>query len=249
MIRIIVGNVGSGKTALAVREMFHNVNKRNTYTNIQTQLPNTVEINAEMIMKQEIVDHKTNKKTGETIPIYKQTLNIDYWKAIKEPINVTLDEAHSIINARRSMSKTNIIITDWIALIRRILGENSTGYGTLTFITQLPKRIDSIAREMATQIIYCRMHYQMKCAECATYWTENTEMPETVQSCPRCNSIKLIKSHHTIEAWNFKNIDHYELWYEMNKQTFYKHYFIKDISKYFNLYNTLQWDNLFSTYH
>ncbi len=158
MIRIVLGNVGSGKTAMAVRDMYHNKFQRKTFTNIKTPLTNTVQINPNMIISQTIVDYKKNRKTGETEPIYKKKLNIEFWKGIKEPINVILDEAHSIVNARRSMSSVNIILTDWLSLIRRILGQTQSGYGELVFITQLPKRIDIIARDMATNVQYCVMH-------------------------------------------------------------------------------------------
>ena len=149
MIKIILGNVGSGKTALAVREMFVNKLNRKTYSNIITKnLKNVVPITPRMIIKEEIVTYKKNRKTGKEEPVYKHTLNVKFWKDIKEPINVVLDEAHSIINARRSMSKINIIVTDWIALIRRVLGQSESGYGELVLISQLANRIDVIAREM-----------------------------------------------------------------------------------------------------
>lgn len=249
MIKIILGNVGSGKTALAVREMSVNKFQRRTYTNIKTTLEQCKQINPKMIIKRQIVDHKKNRKSGETEPVYKETLNIDYWKKIKEPINVILDEAHSIVNARRSMSKINIIITDWLSLIRRILGENKQGYGELTFITQLPKRIDVIARDMATNVIYCVMHFQKTCEECRTAWQENSEMPEGYPQCPTCGSMKLKLSKHTVEVWQFSNMNKFELWDSMGTTSFYKHYYVRDIGKYFNLYDTMQWDNLFSEFY
>ena len=65
MITIILGNVGSGKTALAVREMAMNLNDRKTYSNIQTKLKNQIDISPDMIIQKEIVDYKTNRKSGE----------------------------------------------------------------------------------------------------------------------------------------------------------------------------------------
>lgn len=70
---------------------------RKTYSNIKTKLKNQVNINPSMIIKKEVVDTK-KKKDGTIEPVYEYKLNIDYWKGIKEPINVILDEAHSIIN-------------------------------------------------------------------------------------------------------------------------------------------------------
>ena len=129
MIKLILGNLGSGKTAFAVREMALNLNDRKTYSNVQTKLKNQVDISPDMIIKREIVDYKQNRKTEEKEPIYKSTLNMEYWKGIKEPINVLLDEAHTLLNARRAMSKTNIIVSDWISLLRRVLGSTDAGFG------------------------------------------------------------------------------------------------------------------------
>lgn len=249
MIQIYLGNVGSGKTALAVREMYHNKLHRVTYTNIKTPLKNVRELNPKMIIKQEIVDHKRSRSTGELEPVYKNSLNIDYWKNIEEPINVTLDEAHSILNARKSMSKINVIVTDWLALIRRVLGETDAGQGNLTFITQLPNRLDTIARDMATNILYCVMHYRKTCTTCKTTWQENSEMPETYVSCFHCGKYTIKKHSHTVEVWHFSSMKRFEMWDIYGQKSFYKHYYINDIQKYFELYDTLQWDNLFSDFY
>lgn len=199
-----------------------------------------------MIVKQEIVDYKRNKKTGDNEAIYKQKLNIEYWKNIKEPINVVLDEAHSILNARRSMSKINIIITDWLALIRRILGETDSGSGELVFITQLPNRIDIIARDMATKVSYHVCHYKKICNKCGSAWQEHTEMAESHEACPECGSTTLKKFDFNIEIWDFQSMDKYYKWRDFGMTSFYNHYFVNDIEEYFNLYDSWQWDNLFS---
>ena len=249
MIKLILGNVGSGKTALAVRDMYHNRLQRTTYSNIKTPLKNVKEINPKMIIKQEIVDYKKNRKSGETVPVYKNTLNIDYWKNIKEPINVVIDEAHSILNSRKSMSSINIIITDWLALIRRVLGETESSYGELTLITQLPNRLDVIARSMATNILYCVMHFIKTCTTCNTSWQENSEMPEGYVTCPKCARTTIKKHSHTVEVWYFSNMEKFNMWSTFNQSSFYKHQYVRDIGKYFNLFDTLQWDNLFSEFY
>ncbi len=249
MIKIVLGNIGAGKTALAVREMALNLNDRKTYSNIQTSLKSQINISPDMIIKREIVDTKTNRKTGEAEPIYKFSLNVDFWKNIKEPINVTLDEAHTILNARRSMSKTNIIVSDWIALIRRVLGQTDAGFGELTFISQLSNRIDIIARDMATNIVYCICHFVKTCEECGATWKENSEMPEGFIICPTCKSNKLVKHSHQVEVWHFPNIQLFQAWHQMGQKTYYKRYIVNDIEKYFPLYNTLQWDNMFSDFY
>jgi len=202
-----------------------------------------------MIIKQEVVDYKTNKKTEEQEPIYKQALNLDYWKKIKVPINVVLDEAHSIINSRRSMSKINVIITDWLTLIRRILGSNDSGHGELVLITQLPNRLDSIARDMCTQVRYCRCHYKKTCPECFLRWSETSDDPEKQWSCFRCGSFKIVKHRHIIEVWKFANMNDYMMWNDIGQETFYDHYFMPAIEQVFPLYNSLQWENLFSEFY
>lgn len=249
MIKIILGNVGSGKTAFAVRDMALAENRRKTYSNIITRLKHQVTISPEMIIKRDIVDYKKNRKNGSLEPVYKSSLNIDYWKSIKEPINVVLDEAHTIINSRRAMSKTNIIITDWLALIRRVLGAAETGYGELVFITQLSNRIDIIARDMATNVIYTICHYKKECRKCGLVWRENSEMPEEYNICPKCKNYNIKKCSHVLEVWHFPNISLFKLWYDLGQKTFYKHYYVYDIEAYFPLYDTLQWDNLFSQFY
>lgn len=249
MIKIVLGNVGSGKTALMVREMYLNKSRRKTYSNVMTSLKSQININPEMIIKRDIVDYKKNRKSGEQEPVYSYKLNLDYWKQIKEPINIVLDEAHSIINARRSMSKINIIVSDWIALIRRVLGQAEAGYGELVFISQLPNRIDIIARDMATNILYTRCHYLKSCKRCGVTWRENSEMPESLNECPVCKSWQLKKYNHNVEVWHFKNMQYFNMWNDFQQKSFYKHYVVTDIEEYFKYYDTMQWDNLFSAYY
>lgn len=243
MIRISLGNIGSGKTVSEVREIALNSHIK-TYSNIITKLRHQKDINAGMIVKKELIDTK-KKKDGSLIPVYRETLNTDFWKEIPKPINIVLDEAHSIINARRSMSKVNIIVTDWLALIRRILG-SVEGFGNLTFITQLPNRIDTIARDMATNVRYHICHYKKICKKCNLVWSETSEHPEQLYKCLRCNSYNIKKFDHKIEIFCFTSVNDYETWKNYNVKTWYKHYIINDIGKYFHLYDTLQWENLFS---
>lgn len=249
MIKILLGSVGSGKTACMVREMYLNNSHRLTYTNIKTKkIKNCKLISPDMIINNEIVDYK-KKKDGSSEPVYKKTLNAQYWKNINEPINVVIDEAHSIINARRAMSKTNEIVNQWLALIRRVLGSSESGYGELTFITQLWNRLDIIAREMATQVRYHICHFQKTCKKCRASWSEHSEQPENLYQCPLCASFSIRKHNHQIEVYHFKNMEYFLAWKEYKQQSYYKHYVITDIEKYFPLYNTLQWDNLFEDYY
>jgi hypothetical protein len=246
MIRISLGNVGSGKTAMEVRNLYKNPTHRVTYSNIKTRgLKNSKLLKPEMIAKREMVGYK-QKRGGEKEPVYDIRVNMEFWKDIKEPINVVLDEAHSILNARRAMSKANVLITDWLALIRRVLGENSAGTGELVLITQLPRRLDPIARDMAHQVAYHVCHYSKTCTRCGTSWGETSEMPKPSWVCLRCGDHRIQKHGHIIEIKEYAGMDTYMAWKEFGIDRCYQHYFCHDIEQYFQFYNTLQWDNLFS---
>lgn len=241
MIRISLGNIGSGKTANEVREIFLNKSHRKIYSNIKTKIDHQININPSMIVHKEVSGQ--NKK-GEDI--HTLTLNKKFWMGIKDPISVVLDEAHSIMNPRRSMSKVNIILTDWMALIRRVLGQAESGYGELVLITQLERRLDVIAREMAIQVRYHVCHFNKYCKDCGCEWIENSEMSEGLWQCPTCARWGIKKYNHSIEVWHFGNMKEFSAWKNMGMKTFYKHYFVNDIENYFPLYNTLQWDDMFS---
>jgi len=247
MIRISCGNLGSGKTACEVRELFFNRFHRNTYSNIITKgLKNNITLKPEMIITQTISDYHKNKK-GDLEPVYKKELNTKFWQEIKEPINLVLDEAHSIINSRRSMTKVNIILGDWLALMRRILGENSSGYGELVLITQVPQKLDVNFRDLCTQVRYHKMWYTKICSKCRYSWPEHTDMPESVSFCPKCKSFNLKKQDHAVEIKKFSSIEKYGQWKDTGIKTYYTRQIIHDLKdlNIFNMYNTFQWDNLF----
>lgn len=115
--------------------------------------------------------------------------------------------------------------------------------------TQLPKRIDVIAREMATNIIYCLCHYRKTCKKCFCEWQENSDMPEPLWTCPLCNHWEVEKHSHIIEAWHFPKMNSFDMWKMFNMKTFHKHYFVNDIEEYFSFYDTMSWDNLFSEFY
>lgn len=249
MIRLSLGNVGSGKTVSEVRSILLNESGRTIYSNINTTgIKHNKTIGANMIIKREIVGYK-NKRDGTKEPITKLELNKEFWQNIKEPINFVFDEAHTILNPRRAMSKTNIIMTDFLALIRRVLGSNDAGEGEAVFITQLPRRLDPITREMATEIKFHVCHYRKNCKQCGFTWGEHSEVAERIWICPRCGVNKIFKSNHIVEVWHFANMESFYTWREAGRKTFYKHYFITDIEKYFSFYDTLQWDNMLSEFY
>jgi len=213
------------------------------FTNIDIKSSNVVKITADMIIKKESV---RVKKTGEEVYEYK--LNEEFWrKAVAKygSISVVIDEAHQFYNPRRSMSKINIICNDWLSLIRRVLGSNDSGQGELVLITQLDRRIDVIAREMATNVSYSICHFTLFCKSCGYTERINNETPERRETCPRCNKI-LKKCNHFLEVYKFSNINAYDNWQSWRAKSFYKHYIIHDIEEYFKYYNTYQWEDMFS---
>jgi len=245
MIRIFLGKVGSGKTACAVREMALDERKILTYSNIKTSLDWQKDLTPGLILKKEIKDTKVNRKTGEATPVYEYSVNIDFWKQQTETLNVVLDEAHSILNSRRAMKQQNIIFNDWLALIRKILGNQSAEGGNLTFITQLWNRIDVVARDMAHQIRYHICHYLKTCEKCGVQWSEHSDMAEIYTSCPQCNAINPKRTDYCIEVFHFASMQHFLGWHIEGTHSFHKHYIIDDIENFFNHYDTYQIDNLF----
>lgn len=246
MIRLVLGGVGSGKTAMIVRELVYNDSHRVTFSNIQTKkIKHNKVITDKMLIKKEITTGQRGKITTTL------TFNEEFWKnAIlkHKSINVILDEGHTLFNPRRSMSKKAIIMTDFLSLIRRILGQSADGYGELIVITQLERRLDVVLKEMATRVDFCVCHYVKSCKKCHYSWNENNEYARPKWNCPNCNSRNIIKHSHVIEVWSFKNIRNYEAWRDMGMKTYYDRILITDIDNYFGYYDTLQWDNLLSDY-
>lgn len=245
MIRLMLGGLGSGKTACMVRELARNPSKRVSFSNIETNnIKNNIVITPEMIVCKE-VSH--TKKTGEQNFTY--ALNVDFWKkAVKKygSINVVLDEAHTLIDSRRAMSKLNKVMNDYLALLRRVVGQDSRGYGELVLITQLERRLDVIAKELATSVYYHVCHYTIVCNNCRRRWLENNETPQKSLSCHYCGSNDMMRTNFIIYQYKFINVDKFIDWKYFNKKSYYERMMVEDIEIYFPLYNTLQWSNLLS---
>ena len=103
---------------------------------------------------------------------------------------------------------------------------------------------------MATQIKYVIGHYKKLCQDCGLRWSETSEDPEHQWTCYRCGSNNLLKTDHCMEIFKFATMKIFYRWEEEGKPNksnwYYQHYFLPNISQVFPLYNTLQWDNLFS---
>ena len=242
MIEINLGNIGSGKTASVVREMVINEADRQTFSNIITKkLKNNSVINKDMIVKKEIGVTPAGK------PVEELKVNKEFWQKQQKlftGIDIILDEAHELLNSRRGMTKFNVLMTSWLALLRRVIGGTEEGTGRLVLITQLERRLDVISREMCTRVKFHKCHYQKTCKKCNATYYENNETPDKINVCIKCGHNKLRKHSHVIEVLVFENMDKYDLWNHTKDKTYYDRYFIYDIEDYFGYYDTLQWDNL-----
>jgi len=246
----MLGSMGSGKTACMVREIVLNADEKTTFSNIIMKGKNkhkTVQINRDMIFVDKVV-----KVSAKGIETKKKVFNSEYWKSTRSKypngINVVIDEAHTLINSRRAMSSDNVIMNDFMSLLRRILGDSGEGYGELVLITQLGKRLDNIARDLATCIHYHRCHYKRTCTKCNFNFWETNEIYDKPKTCPRCSSRHLKKSNFIIEKWEFDSMDNLDQWLDWGHKRWKKHYYITDIEKYFKFYDTFQWENLISEY-
>lgn len=249
MITMICGTQGSGKTAAMVREMICDPLHKIYFSNIVTKnIKNNIQIKPEMIIKKVPVMLPNGKQAiSKGNPMYKYSINIDFWKEMTKKyngLNIIIDEAHTILNARRGMTKQAQPLLDWMSLLRRVLGSTQSGYGRLFLVTQIERRLDIVAKEQSTEVRYHLCHYSKTCKKCGRTINENNEVPDPMYTCPICN-IELIKHSHIIEVWHFQDYPAFINWKYLAKgKTYFKHYYITDIEKVFPLYNTLQWDNL-----
>ena len=239
MIKIYIGSVGSGKTLYAVREIIKNKGGFVNYSNIKIK----DNINSVFLTNEHFFSNFVYDKNGE-LDKRKLKLNLDFWKNINDNINVVLDEAHTLFNARRSMTKINILLTNWVALIRKLLGNNPNSEGDLILITQLWYRLDNITRDMAKQIKFFVRHNKKECVKCGLIWSETSEDYEQLKYCPKCENNKINKFDFLIEVYVFNCVESFIQFKDFREKTYFKRYVVSDIEKYFKFYDTFQWDNL-----
>ena len=248
-IILVLGNIGSGKTLTIVREMVRNDQGLKFYTNITPAKPRLTphikKINASMIVLKELKATK-KKRDGTEEPVYEFKLNKEFWKSIDEPITIVLDEVHTMFDARRGFSKVNNIFGDFLAMLRRVIGEDPMVQGDLILITQLSRRVDVIGRDMVHQVRYHICHYTKQCQRCFARWHETSEVPEPVKVCPVCGHNRLKKTHLSIEVKHFAGMTAYDGWKEWGMNTWHRHYFVNDVEGYFKYYSTTQWEDMFS---
>ena len=254
MIRIFLGNVGSGKTISAVRELVlaeDNPFYLPTYSNIITKkkgcykLTKNHLITREMLVSKEVVKIKKN---GEEE--FKIKFNAEFWKSLRNKhngFNVVIDEAHTLIEARSFMSRQNRVMNDFLALIRKVCNspENDS---TLTLISQLDSRLDINARKLCTEVRYHIGLYDKRCLKCGCYWSEHSDMSDfrKRKKCPSCGGYRLKKFDYRIIVHFFKNMNDYEEWKYHGIDTVEQTLKICNIEKYFPYYDTMQMDDLIS---
>ena len=106
--------------------------RRPKFSNIETpKIPNNTTITPQMLLKRETI--VVGKKEKSVLKC-----NIEYWleqRKKHKAFDIIIDEAHTMFNARRSMSKVNEAMTDFLSLIRRMIGSNDSGSGDLILIT------------------------------------------------------------------------------------------------------------------
>lgn len=148
MIRLIIGaSVGSGKSVTATREI--SMRKNPVFTNFDLSLPNVTRLKTDMIITKEI---KSTKRNGDNV--YELKVNWEFWNTIKDDgFDIVIDELHNVADSRMSMSKWNVLFTQWISQIRKILSSNEKY--DLILISQKLENIDIRIRRLAHEIIYC----------------------------------------------------------------------------------------------
>lgn len=205
-----------------------------------------MKLKGNMIIKKE---HVSVKRDGT--PVYKLSLNVNFWKDLvknKGSVNVILDEAHVLLNPRKSMSRVNVLMGDWLSMLRRVIGSQDA-FNELILITQLSRRLDVVAKEMATNIEFTINHYLSRCNRCKAEWWENNETADKFYTCPNCGDwhINRVKSY--IEVFCFKNIDAFMMYKDGGMRSYYSRYLINNIESVYDNYNTLQWEDMMSEFY
>lgn len=239
MIIIYLGNLGSGKTLHAVKDIIENPMNRKTYTNIilPHSIKKSVLIRPEHVIKKTKVDKKI-----------KYDLNMEYWNKQKKPLDVVWDEVHLTANSRMSMSKPNMVLSRFLAMARRITGFDKRGYGHFTFIAQKESTIDKNIKELANEFYYHIGYWTVTCEQCGNRFQTSSE-DFIIRVCPVCNSGDIIRSDPLIRVIQFTNIDEFYSW-SLGTGTKHRQYIIPNASDYYKYFDTLQaselWDNYVS---
>lgn len=254
MIRIFLGNVGSGKTLSCVKELVDSDKKEykiQSFSNIITKKKGKYAISKNSIITKEMLIKKEVKKIKKDgSEEYKLTFNVDVWKQLKQTykaFDIIIDEAHTLFNARNHMSTKSRVMNDFLSLIRKICSDPQHD-STLTLISQLDNRIDINARELATEVRYHIAIWEKVCKKCNAFWSEHSDLPDFKKhkECPACKHHVLKKFNYRIIVYFFKNMDDYRGWKYNGIETFVTIKKYLNVERYFNYYDTFQLDDLIS---
>lgn len=237
MIRIFLGNLGSGKTASAVREILNDGSGKKTYSNVIIKgTDNYVNIKPQHVIKK----HFDGKKTVFD-------LNTSYWEKQPKPLNILWDEVHLTANSRASMSRVNMVLSRFIAMARRITGFDERGYGHLTFVAQKDRTIDVNIRDLASEISYHKSMWVLRCKKCGFKLAVNSEMQQ-IERCVSCFSWDIVKENLSIIIYRFNSWEKFYRWQVTDEKLYFKKEIILDIHEYFKNYDTMQLSDIWDKY-
>lgn len=246
MIKIYLGNLGSGKTVYAVKEMADNVTDRKFYTNIITNnVPNVIHITPENVI---LKIPNNSAKSG-----FKMKLNTDFWMEQKKHLYLVWDEIHLTANSRSSLSSVNMVLSRFISMGRRIVGIDKRGYGHFIFIAQSERTVDANIRDLANEIYYFRSIWTVECEMCHFRIVTNSDRQQ-IGKCLKCGSWKILKKDISISVFVFaqkKNLSAWECYYGFRNGLPHittEKFVINNIENYFKYYDTLQMEDIWNDY-
>lgn len=147
MIKLIIGGTGSGKSVTLAKFAVHR--KNDIFVNFALATPNSIRLKHTDIIAEKVVGMKKNGQ-----PIMQKSVNYPFWKErLGKGCDILLDEAHNIFSARMSMSKQNVLLGQWLAQIRKILGTSEKH--DIILASQRFSGLDVVGRDLCHHIIAC----------------------------------------------------------------------------------------------
>lgn len=142
MIVVITGTIGSGKS-LSIARMIKN-NEQFVLTNFALDGIT----NYRRLKFEDIIITADNKKDWK--------VNWAFWDKMRKEhksFSIYLDEVGILLNSRESNSKKNILMSRWLAQIRKLTNDSDTN--NLYLITQTYRKLDVDFRDLAMVYIRC----------------------------------------------------------------------------------------------
>lgn len=162
----------------------------------------------------------------------KYVVNWTFWQELinkREDFDIYIDEAHNIINSRRSMSNWNIHFNSWLTQIRKILG--SSEKNDIFFITQRFHSLDITIRELCSSITYCRKIVdKSKTITTITECGKKKEVP--------LNDVFILHATFTGELCSI-NFEH-ALFGQEHEQPILSYFFANPLFKYYDSYELVK---------